>query len=353
MIPVVTLKDMTVEEVCPIFERINSSGTHLSTYDLMVAATWSPQFDLNVKVKSIATSLEPKGFEDLKGNTILKCMSAIQYKGIKKENIVALRELKKQDPDIEDLVDIARSALLRAVDILSTEFNIHGLDFLPYEAHLIMLSYLCSRIRTFDREQMKRLCQWFWITAFSERYRGASEAFISRDLELTYSFVFNDKGEILQFGVIPTESELKNILFRSDSSRSRAFILMLANSKPRNITNGAQIDPYEALSIYNKKHYHHIYPKAFLKQVESINEESCLLNICMLSASANIAIYKSNPNSYLPKYIKELKDQAEEVFNSNLLPNPTSNDYNRLDYDSFLNIRARIIADQMEKLCGL
>ena len=96
---------MTVDEVCPIFERINSSGTHLSTYDLMVAATWSPQFDLNVKVESIAVSLEPKGFDDVKGNTILKCMSAIQYKSIKKDEIVALRELKEKDPNIEDLVD--------------------------------------------------------------------------------------------------------------------------------------------------------------------------------------------------------------------------------------------------------
>ena len=36
-LPVVTLRDLSVEEVCPIFERINSSGTKLSTYDLMVA----------------------------------------------------------------------------------------------------------------------------------------------------------------------------------------------------------------------------------------------------------------------------------------------------------------------------
>src|SRR6185312_14943975 len=40
-LPVVTLKDLSVEEVCPIFERINSSGTRLSTYNLMVAATWN------------------------------------------------------------------------------------------------------------------------------------------------------------------------------------------------------------------------------------------------------------------------------------------------------------------------
>ena len=50
-VPVVTLRDLTVEEACPIFERINSSGTDLSVFDLMVAATWSKQFDLNKTVK--------------------------------------------------------------------------------------------------------------------------------------------------------------------------------------------------------------------------------------------------------------------------------------------------------------
>jgi hypothetical protein len=46
-LPIVTLKDLSIEEVCPIFEWINSSGTKLSIFDLMVAATWSHrEFDL-------------------------------------------------------------------------------------------------------------------------------------------------------------------------------------------------------------------------------------------------------------------------------------------------------------------
>ena len=32
-VPVVTLKDLTVEEVCPIFERINSTGTSMTIVD--------------------------------------------------------------------------------------------------------------------------------------------------------------------------------------------------------------------------------------------------------------------------------------------------------------------------------
>jgi hypothetical protein len=81
-LPVVMLKDLTVEEVCPIFERINSSGTRLSTYDLMVAATWSPTFDLNAEAEKIASSLASKGFGDIDENTVLKCLSAVYSRDI-------------------------------------------------------------------------------------------------------------------------------------------------------------------------------------------------------------------------------------------------------------------------------
>ena len=66
-----TLKDLTIEEVCPIFERINSSGTKLSIYDLMVAATWSEKFDLNHHVEVIADSLKTKSFHKIEKDTIL------------------------------------------------------------------------------------------------------------------------------------------------------------------------------------------------------------------------------------------------------------------------------------------
>ena len=39
LIPVVTLGDMSIEDVAPVFERINSTGTRLTIVDLMRAAT--------------------------------------------------------------------------------------------------------------------------------------------------------------------------------------------------------------------------------------------------------------------------------------------------------------------------
>jgi hypothetical protein len=93
-IPVVTLKDLSVEEVCPIFERINSSGTRLSTYDLMVAATWNREFDLNDEVEEIREALSPKGFGDIDRETVLKCLSAVHLGTIKEQSLMTLRNAR-------------------------------------------------------------------------------------------------------------------------------------------------------------------------------------------------------------------------------------------------------------------
>ena len=110
-IPVVILKDLTVEEVCPIFERINSSATQLSIFDLMVAATWSKHFDLNDKAEDIALALDPKSYGEIRGTTVLKCLSALQNASINKDRVMSLRKLDSNAMDT--LVDRTKSALLR------------------------------------------------------------------------------------------------------------------------------------------------------------------------------------------------------------------------------------------------
>jgi hypothetical protein len=113
-IPVVTLKDLTIEEVCPIFERVNSSGTKLSIYDLMVAATWSEKFDLNHHVEVIADSLKTKSFHRIEKDTVLKCLAAVQFRSVKQDQIIALRGI--DETPMQNLVASVREGLLRAVE---------------------------------------------------------------------------------------------------------------------------------------------------------------------------------------------------------------------------------------------
>lgn len=347
-VPVVTLKNLSIEEVCPIFERVNSSGTRLSTYDLMVAATWSEKFDLNEETSVISDSLVPKGFGDIDGDTVLKCLSAIHNKGIKKDQVLSLRKLSR--PEMDSLVARTKDALLRTVDILTTEFGIYSWDFLPYEAYAVILCYIFAHRPRLSADDTKRMRRWFWTSAFTERYRGASEHYVSKDLEQIEKYIVNASSS-MTFGSVPTWQELIGLSFRANNSRSRAFVLLLAKKSPQNITNGALIDVSEALSIFNKKQFHHIYPKAHLKRNANADLQNSLVNICMLAASENNWISDRDPTEYLPMLTKALDSSAASVFASNLLPDPVDFDYSSSTFAEFLDARAKLLHPIVVQLC--
>jgi hypothetical protein len=349
-LPVVTLKDLTVEEVCPIFERINSSGTKLSTYDLMVAATWGKTFDLNDEVDEIREALEPKGFGDIDRETVLKCMSAVQLGTIKEQSLMTLRSLGATE--MRALIGTTKEALLRTVDLLSTEFNIYSWDFLSYEALAVILCFVYAKIPHLSPDQVRRARQWFWRASFAERYKVGGEGFVSNDIKIVYEFIISGTGLAKDFGEPPEISDWKGIAFRSNVSRSRAFVLALAAMRPRNLTNGALIDPAQALSSYNKKQFHHVYPRAFLKRTGASTNDNLLANICMLSAVANNLINDSDPARYIPTAVTMLGADANDVFRSNLLPTPSSFDYAAATYDQFLESRIMLLANAVQKLCA-
>ncbi len=262
-------------------------------FDLMVAATWSPRFDLNELSNTVASSLEAKGFEAIEPTTILKCLGAVHFGGLKRDQLLALRDVS--ETDMQKLVERTTGALLRAVDLLSTEFKVHSWDFLPYEAILIVLCYIFSQIEQIAATHVRRIRQWFWRSAFSERYRVGGENFVTKDLEAVMKFV-RDNGEPNAYGSSLSADQLVKNAFRSNNSRSRAYILALAARKPRNLTNGATIDTAEALSQFNKKQFHHIYPRAFLRRIGCREDDNVLANICMLAAAENNAVSDSDPN---------------------------------------------------------
>lgn len=347
-LPVVTLKDLTIEEVCPIFERINSSGTRLSTYDLMVAATWAEDFDLNEKVSAILASVEAKGYGETERSTILKSVSAVHLGSIQDK---ALRELRNlSTAQIDGLASRTEAALKHAVDALSTQFKIHSWDFLSYEAVLIITTYIFRETKHLTAEQSARLRQWFWRASFGERYKVGGENFVSKDLEIVAGYVLAGSGEAEQFGSVPHAGEWGKTQFKSNVSRSRAFILALAAAAPRNLPNGMNVDVQHALSSYNKKEYHHVFPRAYLKAIGEGDSSNVLGNIVMLTSSSNKSISDNPPSKYVPPLCVSLGSNCDSVFASNLLPSPSVFDYEKASYTEFLAQRGELLTAHVTKL---
>lgn len=347
-LPVVTLKDLTIDEVCPIFERINSSGTRLSTYDLMVAATWAEDFDLNEKISAILASIEAKGYGETERSTILKSVSAIQLGSIQDKALRELRNLKT--PEIDALASRTEAALQHAVDSLSTQFKIHSWDFLSYEAVLIITTYIFRETKQLSAEQSARLRQWFWRASFGERYKVGGENFVSKDLEVVAEYVLLGRGDASQFGSVPDHAEWGSTQFRSNVARSRAFILALAAATPRNLSNGMNVDVQQALSAYNKKEYHHVFPRAYLKAIGERDSSNVLGNIVMVTSWSNRTISDTPPSIYIPPLCKALGTNCDAVFVSNLLPAPSAFDYEKATYADFLAERGKLLTGHVTKL---
>jgi hypothetical protein len=117
---------------------------------------------------------------------------------------------------------------------------------------------------------------------------------------------------------------------------------MLAQQSPRSFISGNKIDLRKVLKEYNRNEFHHIYPKAFLKGMNSEIDESCLANICFLSKSDNNTISGLSPSEYR----KKLPSDILSILKSNMLPENTFAD----NYMKFVEERSQILQENAKKL---
>ena len=181
---------------------------------------------------------------------------------------------------MQSLVGRVREGLLQAVDLLSTEFGIYSWDFLPYEALLIITCRICCEASVKSGEQNGATPSMVLEICIHRAVSCRRQNFVSRDIELVSDFVGGRDGTAESFGVLPGRpTAVDASAFRSNNSTSRAFILALAAKRPRSLVTGAAIDTAQALSKYNKKEFHHIYPTAHLKREKTPGQHNPLANI--------------------------------------------------------------------------
>ena len=125
-------------------------------------------------------------------------------------------------------------------------------------------------------------------------------------------------------------------------------MLLLAQKNPKNLVNGTVVELGIALSAFNRKEYHHIFPQKYLKG-KSIptNKINSLCNFTFLPAESNKIISSKSPS----EYILDIKnnDMLRDVLNTNLLPLDIEI-YKKNEYDKFLEERAANIKQFLDSL---
>lgn len=349
-IAAVTIGDMTVNEVAPIFERINSTGRRLTIVDLMRAATWSGNFDLSDSIESIREALRPKNFDDVSESDILKNISSAMGYGINKDDIDKLRDCSSGQ--LKSAADSCIESYKHAVDFLTSELPVSSSAYIPYGLQLTLLVEffnLCPQPSLYQRETLKK---WFWKTSFSRYFASFNTAQLNKDLSEIREFALGTSTTLDISKPIDYEHFVKDD-FKLNKANSKSLGLLLASKKPKSLLDGSTINTASVLTIINRHEYHHIFPKAYLKaNGYSDKEANYHSNICLLNMINNRNISDKKPSVYFIDVLNSLQSSSKEVLNSNFITNEALNAALNDDYVQFAELRAAALIEHIEKLCN-
>ena len=343
-VPVVTIENRNREDVGIIFERINNTGTKLSALDLMTAWTWTDDFHLLESSNDLLDELEDKGFGSIKHKTLLQIISGIIQNTTINKNILTL-----PGEEVRDKWERIIECLKKAIDFLATDLKCRHLDFLPFTQQLVPIAKFFDVVTRPSAEQLQALRRYFWTTSFSNRYStGQTSAKMDSDIE---KIIDLSNGNINAFDAymysIDT-SDLKNTKFSKANPTTRAFLLLMAQSSPLDLTKNQAVDLGVSLAQYNRKEYHHVFPQAFLKTKSVAHDKIfCVMNFCFLPSDSNKAISKKAPSDYFFNLIPGA--HFKEILESNLIPLDTSL-YKNDNFDVFLDKRASEVISKLDSL---
>lgn len=140
----------------------------------------------------------------------------------------------------------------------------------------------------------------FWRTCFSGRYTSQTRKTTIGDIE---QIALLKQGKANTFDFIDAKVEPEFFYtssFRVGAAATKTFVLLLANNDPQSLLSGKSIDLDKVLQRYNRSEFHHIYPRAFLRDGGIPDAQINVLgNFCFLSAAENKNIGKKRPSVYV------------------------------------------------------
>jgi hypothetical protein len=350
-IATVTLGDMSIQDVAPIFERINSTGTALTIVDLMRAATWSPDFDLIDSIDDLLSDLEDKNFGKVDKKVVLRNLSAAAGGGFSTDSIDQLRDRSAEA--LTAAVAEAAVAYKRMVDFLATHIRVEGSQVIPYSNQLTVLAELFRRLPAPSAAQFSAIERWFWRTALAGYFSGWNTGSMAADMASVRRFAEGATEEVEVALTRPMPDIWTIRQFRLNNAHAKLLAIVLAHHHPVDLLTGQAIDTTSALSWANAKEFHHVFPQDYLKGLGvAPNRINSLANIVMLTSASNKAISNNAPSVYLKRVEAAAGGDLADWLSSNLISDEAYEAAKCDDFDTFLVERAKSIHAELLPKAG-
>jgi hypothetical protein len=329
--------------VAVIFERINRQGVPLDTLQLLSAWTWSEDFQLQAQFEELIDELESKGFESglLDENLLLRCAAGVLVASPRPEAIVSIK-----GEQIRGRFDEVVNGVLGALDFLEMNLGIRRIDNLPFQTILVPLSVYFAvsgnKQIVVTQEQRTKIMRWFWRVSFSRRYSSGVIRNLEDDIKSMLQLRGGQQANLGGFAASVDDSFFVENDFGIRNVNTKTFVLMLAQQKPLSFVSGTPIDLNTRLKEYNNAEFHHLMPKAYVKEQNFKTNVNCLANHCFLSRSENKHLGGVRPSEYK----KKMPLDVDPILVRSLCPPSLFKD----NLDIFATERAHILGEAARSL---
>lgn len=378
-IPIITLKrDIDISKVCDIFEKINSKGVKLSTFDLLNSILKQHGIKLRTDLWQNAEKLL-KFIDDDNKMYLLQNMSIVEQNYCSPKYLYYLipkasKTIKKENGTKEDIVLInnkevfdckwneAVNSLIKAEELLqdpsNTGYGVLQKKFLPYVSMLpvfaALLSFLTKNKSLDTAINRNKLRKWWFYSIFENNYSSSVESTMAKDYQdMCKWFQFQDTEiiEAINSFAVKLEENL-NLNNQKPGSAIYNAILNLI------ITNGAKNFYEDASLTLNNLEDHHIVPKEFCERIGIKAEKyNSILNRTLIYDSTNNNIKDSAPSEYIKnKIIKKYSniESVKNMFEKHFISEKAFNillkdDFNAENFEEFINERNLTILNYIKE----
>jgi len=298
-------KPETIAQVCAVFEKLNSTGTPLSIYDLMTARLYRHKVRLHdLWAEAIAKNKRLADWSDGKADTKAFGILVLRVVALLREKEVRPRALIELSPEhfAEDWHRAAR-AMDRALELVELVghdgFGVFQKKWLPGYAVLPVLAALRAVIddRKLGESARSDLQRWYWSSVFLERYSSAVESKSRRDFTdlVTWWTKHESEPEIVRLAraIGSPAFSIRDSASNASAVYSGVFCL-LALRGARDWMLGENI-------LLQNLQDHHIFPQAYLgrKEIRGRTRVNTVANRTLIGDLTNNKIKDRAPAEYV------------------------------------------------------
>lgn len=347
--------DYPLDIACDVFTRINTGGTELTLFEIMVAKTFdaakdfdlSYKYDMLIDSKNNGKDLEDADFDTIPAQTILQCVSACLQAQVKRRDI-----LKISRDDFINVWPSVVNAIFFAVDWITSSLRVPVSELMPYNALLVPITYSFHKnnLEPLDPTQSVLLQQYFWWASLSNRFSSGVETKIEQDLHRMDDILDHKEPTYRGEEVKLTMDDLKFRWFSAGDAFCKAILCLYAYHQPKRFNNNDLVKIDNSwLKMVNSKNYHHFFPNAYLRNKGyPYWQSNSILNVTIVDDFLNKRKIKARaPKDYLEEFKHKNKHFAETM-KSHLIYDPDNYGIWEDDYEKFLEERGKVVLSEIE-----